>query len=91
MRDHAIRSLKNKMTDEYIRLEKENAPYEELHNIRLGTSAKAPVEGDVDWGMVQAGQSLSVINSIKSCKDIIDTIVYEAKKAALNLNEIFEI
>lgn len=91
LRDHAIRSLKNKMTDEYIRLEKENAPYEELHNIRLGTSNKAPIEGDVDWGMVQAGQSLSIINSIKSCKDIIDDMVSEAKKAALNLNEIFEI
>jgi len=44
-----------------FQLEKENAPYEQLHNLRAGTSRKAPVDGDVEWGLVQACQSLSVI------------------------------
>ena len=78
---HAVRGLKNKMTDKYIELEKEYAPYEQLHNLVVGTSKKAPIDGDVEWGLVQAGQSLSVIQSIESCEDIINNMILEAKVA----------
>ncbi|HHZ02130.1 MAG TPA: enoyl-[acyl-carrier-protein] reductase FabK [Tissierellia bacterium] len=85
MSDHLIRGIKNKMTDKYIQLEKENAPYEELHNLRVGTSRKAPIDGDADWGLVQAGQSLSVIKSIETCEDIINDIIKGAREAINNL------
>lgn len=78
---HAVRGLKNKMTEKYIELEKEKVPYEQLHNLVVGTSKKAPIDGDVDWGLVQAGQSLSVIKSIESCEQIIQNMVQEAEKA----------
>ena len=86
--NHSIRSLKNKMTDRYIELEKENAPYEQLHDLRVGKSKSAPVEGDVEWGLVQAGQSLSVINSIKSCEEIINDMIKEAADAIQKLGMI---
>ncbi|MGB4438895.1 MAG: hypothetical protein WBJ13_06665 [Sedimentibacter sp.] len=56
------------MTDKYVELEKEKVPYDQLHDLVIGTSKKAPVDGDVEWGLVQAGQSLSVIKSIESCE-----------------------
>lgn len=85
LRGHAVRGLKNKMTDKYLELEKEKVPYEQLHDLIVGTSKKAPLEGDVEWGHVQAGQSLTVIKSIESCEAIINNMIAEAKKAFENL------
>jgi enoyl-[acyl-carrier protein] reductase II len=79
--NHSIRSLKNKATDKYIELEKANAPAEELSKLRAGKARSAPVEGDVEWGLIQAGQSLSVITSIKSCEEIINDFIREAEEA----------
>lgn len=87
LRGHAVRSLKNKMTEKYIELEKENATYEQLHNLIAETSRKAPIDGDVEWGAVQAGQSLSVIKSLDSCETIINNIVTQAKTAFMKASD----
>lgn len=81
---HAVRGLKNKMTDKYVELEKEKIPYNQLHDLVVGTSKKAPVDGDVEWGLVQAGQSLSVIKSIESCEHIIQNMIAEFDVALKN-------
>lgn len=78
LHNHAVRGIRNEMTDKYLELEKECADYSKLHDLVVGTSRKAPIDGDVNWGFVQAGQSLSVIKSIDNCKDIIDSIMGEA-------------
>lgn len=83
LRDHAVRGLKNKMTEKYSELEKEKVPYEQLHDLVVGTSRKAAIEGDVEWGHVQAGQSLSVIKSIDSCEDIVNNMIAEANNALM--------
>lgn len=83
---HAVRGLKNKMTETYLKLEKENVEYEQLHNLVVGTSKKAPIDGDIEWGLVQAGQSLSVIKSIDSCEQIISSMIIEAKEAYKDLS-----
>ncbi len=81
LRGHAVRGIRNKMTEKYLQMEKDYASEEELHKIRLGTSRRGPIDGDVDWGSVQAGQSLTVIKSIDSCETIIQRIMKEAKEA----------
>ncbi len=86
--NHAIRSLKNKMTEKYIELEKESGHSEELSKLRAGKSKSGPLEGDVEWGMVQAGQSLSVITSLKSCEEIINDMIKEAKEALKNAQKL---
>jgi enoyl-[acyl-carrier protein] reductase II len=78
---HAVRGIQNEMTNKYLALEKEGTPEGELEKIVVGTSRKAPVEGDVEWGFVQAGQSLTVIKKIDTCSEIITSIVADAKKA----------
>lgn len=72
---HMVRGLRNKMTDRYHELVANEAPESELIELVTGTSRKAPIEGDVEWGMVQAGQSLMAIKDIKSVQEIIDEIV----------------
>jgi enoyl-[acyl-carrier protein] reductase II len=86
---HAVRGLKNKMTDKYVELEKEKVPYDQLHDLVVGTSRRAPVDGDVEWGLVQAGQSLSVIKSIESCETIIQNMIAEFKTAINNATLYF--
>ncbi len=82
---HTVRSLKNKTTEIYIESERNHASDDELHSIRIGASRKAPIEGDVEFGLVQAGQSLSVIKSIESCEVIIKDMIAEAKQAINNV------
>lgn len=85
IRGNYVRGLKNKMTEKYLELEKQHVPYEQLHDLIVGTSRRAPIDGDVEWGNVQAGQSLSVITSLKSCEEIINDMIKEAKEAIENL------
>ncbi len=72
---HYVRGLRNEFTKKYHEMVASNASNEELTNLVVGTSKKAPVEGDVEWGFVQAGQSLTPITSILSCDEIITSII----------------
>ena len=76
---HPIRVLRNKMTREYLRMEKEGASLEELEKMTLGALRKAVVEGDVMNGSVMAGQIAGLVHKRQSCKEIIDEIMREAE------------
>ena len=58
---HPVRALRNQMTKEYLRLEKEGASFEELELLTLGGLRKAVVEGDVVHGSVMAGQIAGMV------------------------------
>ncbi len=76
---HPIRSLRNKMTREYLRLEKEGASFEELEQLAAGALRKAVVDGDVMYGTVMAGQIAGMISEEKTCREIIDSIMQQAE------------
>lgn len=77
---HPIRVLRNKMTREYLRMEKEGASLEELERITLGALRRAVVEGDVMTGSVMAGQIAGLVKSEDSCAKIIEEIMTGAEK-----------
>lgn len=77
---HPIRQIRNKMTREYLRLEKEGASLEDLEYLTLGSLRKAVMEGDVMNGTVMAGQIAGMIHKEQSCKEIIEEIMFEAEK-----------
>ena len=81
---HPVRQLRNKMTREYLRLEKEGVPFEELEYLTLGSLRKAVMEGDVVNGTVMAGQIAGMIKKEQTCKEMIEEIMDEAK-TLLNL------
>ena len=80
---HPVRQLRNQMTREYLRLEKEGAGFEELEYLTLGSLRKAVIDGDVTNGTMMAGQIAGMISKKQSCKEIITEIMKEAE-ALLN-------
>ncbi|MBR6771078.1 MAG: enoyl-[Lachnospiraceae bacterium] len=76
---HPVRSLRNKMTKEYLRLEAEGADFMELERLTLGSLRRAVVEGDVVNGTLMAGQIAGMVKQIQSCEEIIQEIVAQGK------------
>lgn len=77
---HPVRTLRNRMTSQYLKLEAEGASLEELEMMTLGGLKKAVVDGDVDYGSVMAGQSAGLVKEELSCKELIDKLVREAEE-----------
>lgn len=75
---HPVRSLRNKMTKEYLRLEKEGASFEELEKLGLGALRRAVMEGDVVNGTVMAGQIAGMITKEQTCLEMIEEIMEQA-------------
>ena len=72
---HPVRSIRNKMTKEYLKLEKEGADFMELERLTLGSLKKAVVEGDVVNGTVMAGQIAGLVRKEQPCAEIITEII----------------
>ncbi len=77
---HPVRCLRNKMSKEYLRLEKEGADFMELEQLTLGSLRKAVIDGDVSNGTLMAGQIAGLVKEEMSCKEIIEEIVNQAEK-----------
>ncbi len=77
---HPVRSIRNRMTKEYLKLEKAGADFMELEQLTLGSLRKAVIDGDVVDGTVMAGQIAGLIGSRNSCSEIIQEIMTDAKK-----------
>lgn len=77
---HPIRILRNQMSKEYLKKEKEGASFEELEYMTLGALRKAVIEGDVTRGSVMAGQIAGLIDRKQSCREIIEEVMNEAEK-----------
>ena len=77
---HPIRCLRNAMTREYLKLEKEGAPFEEMEKLTLGSLRNAVIDGDVKHGTVMAGQIAGMIKKQQTCKEIIDEVMGQAEK-----------
>lgn len=75
---HPIRVLRNQMSRDYIKLEKQGASFEELEQLTLGSLRVAVMDGDVVHGSLMAGQSAGLVKKEQSCKEIIDEIISEA-------------
>lgn len=75
---HPIRCLRNQMTREYLKLEKEGKTFEELEYLTLGALRKAVQEGDVKNGTVMAGQIAGMINREMTCKEMIEEMMEQA-------------
>ena len=77
---HPIRSLRNQMTREYLKMEQEGRPVEELEYLTMGTLRKAVMEGDVMHGTVMAGQIAGMVKKEQTCKEMISEMTAEAEK-----------
>ena len=77
---HPVRVLRNKLTREYIKIEKSNSNSEKLESLTRGALRKAVIEGDTENGSVMAGQIAGLVKKEQSCKEIIEELMTEFDK-----------
>ena len=69
-----VRCLKNRMTREYLALEKRGATLEELERVTLGGLRRAVFDGDTDTGSVMAGQVVGMLREIRPVRQIFEEL-----------------
>jgi enoyl-[acyl-carrier protein] reductase II len=72
---HPARVIANKLTREYLELEKNNTSAEELEKLGAGKLHLATHKGDVENGSVMIGQISGMLHELKSVDEIIQGIV----------------
>ena len=87
---HPVRVIKNKLSREFQKLEKNNGTIEELEKLGKGSLPKAAIEGDVINGSVMAGQISGLINKEESCKEIIEDLINGAKDTISKFGGLYE-
>jgi len=80
---HPVRQIRNKLTREYLQMEKDGASFEEMEKLTLGSLRKAVVEGDVVAGTIMAGQNAGMGKKEQTYGEIVQEIISEAE-ALLN-------
>ena len=70
-----VRILKNKMSRQYLALEKQGASLEELEHYTLGSLRRAVFDGDIDNGSLMAGQVAGQLHEIKPLRQIYEDLL----------------
>ena len=86
---HPVRVLRNRLTREYIKLEKEGNSPEKLESMGIGALRKAVVDGDINNGSVMAGQVAALVKKQESCEEIIKDFVEKTEKLVKVVGEYF--
>ena len=81
-----IRQLGNAFSKKYLELEQAGAPLAEREAFFKQHSLKqAALEGDVEWGKVEAGQSAGLVHDIVPAGDLVRRLVRELEDARRRL------
>lgn len=86
---HPVRVLRNKLTKEYLKAEKEissddNPDFTRLEELAKGALRKAVVEGDKDGGSFMSGQIAGLVKKEQSCQEIIEELMSEYNELVRN-------
>jgi len=79
-----VRGLKNQFTEKYLELEKSGEQRETLDALAQGRNRLSSIDGDMENGSVQVGQSLTPLAKIQYTNEIIKEVNDEAVKALKN-------
>jgi len=85
-----LRSLRNKLTDQFLTLEKAGASKEELELFDRGRMHRGLIEGDIEEGSLLAGQIAGLIKEIKPVRVIIEETVAEAETIITGLKNFYQ-
>lgn len=80
-----VRIIKNKMSNEYLRLIKEGKTFEELEHLTLGSLYKAIALGNIDEGSFMAGQISGLVKEVKPVAEVVSELFSELKAYQDNL------
>ena len=81
-----VRVLRNQMTRDYAKREKEGADKHELESYTLGSLRRAVFEGDTLRGSLMTGQVCGELHEIQPLQTILDTLMntYQDAKTAIS-------
>lgn len=85
---HPVRVLKNKLSRDFDRMEKEGSIPEDLEQLGVGKLRLAAKDGDVNQGSVMAGQCAALVKDIKPAAEIIKEIVDDAETIINNMESL---
>lgn len=74
---HPVRTLRNKLTREFVKLEKQGVSTEELEKLGAGGLKVAVVDGDIMNGSVMSGQIAGMIKKEQTTREIIEELINE--------------
>jgi enoyl-[acyl-carrier protein] reductase II len=89
-RGDGTRCIKNKFTEEFVKLDISGASQDEINKYATGSNKRGCQEGDVEMGAVIAGQSLNQYTEVKPAKDIIEKLMKETVEAMEGADKILE-
>ena len=72
------RQVKNKYTRRVIEAERAGKPFAEIEEMTIGSLRRAVQTGDKDNGSFMCGQIGGMVNEIRPCKEVIETMFKEA-------------
>ena len=84
---HPVRCLENKLTRQFMTLEKEGVPISVLEELGRGKLFSGVIQGNIEEGSLMAGQIAGLIKDIKPVKSIINDIMLEAEQIIRTLNK----
>lgn len=85
---HPVRVIGNKLTREYMELEKNGASVETLEQLGAGKLHLASHKGDVQNGSVMIGQISGLLSDIKSVGDIVQDLVQGVPSVVARMQKI---
>ena len=77
---HPCRGVKTRFAKNLLTFEREGGSPEEFEQITLGSLRKAAVDGNIDEGSFLCGAIAGMVNEIRPCKDIVETMFSQAEK-----------
>ncbi|MES2402473.1 MAG: nitronate monooxygenase [Pseudomonadota bacterium] len=81
-----VRTLNNQFAKSIFAAEQRDVPAEEYEALfKKSTLKQAALDGDVEWGKVEAGQSAGLIQRIDSAGDVMAALVRELDEACRRL------
>jgi enoyl-[acyl-carrier protein] reductase II len=77
-----VRSIRNKFAERVAAAEQDNIPQEEYEALFKSSSLKqAALDGDIEWGKVEAGQCAGLISSTQPAAEVMRELVAQMNEA----------
>ena len=83
---NTMRALKNPTSEKVIEIEKQGADIHQLESLISGRVGRNLLEtGDIENGLLTAGQVIGLIHDIPTVKELVDRIIKEAEEVVSNI------
>jgi NAD(P)H-dependent flavin oxidoreductase YrpB (nitropropane dioxygenase family) len=83
---NTMRALRNPTSEKVLEIEKQGADIHKLESLISGRVGRNLLEtGDIDNGLLTAGQVIGLVRDIPTVKELVDRIIKEAEEVASNI------